>query len=53
MTRYRSAIESATERAPRRALAALGVDAIQFDEPAFNVYMKDARNWGGPVQERR
>jgi hypothetical protein len=37
VTRYRSAIESATERRPRHALAALGVDAIQFDEPAFNV----------------
>jgi hypothetical protein len=37
VTRYRSAIESATERAPRRALAAIGLDAIQFDEPGFNV----------------
>ncbi|AMN42745.1 methionine synthase [Rhodoplanes sp. Z2-YC6860] len=29
-----------------RALEADGVDAIQFDEPAFNVYMKDVSTWG-------
>jgi 5-methyltetrahydropteroyltriglutamate--homocysteine methyltransferase len=29
-----------------RALAADGVDVIQFDEPAFNVYMEDAAGWG-------
>jgi 5-methyltetrahydropteroyltriglutamate--homocysteine methyltransferase len=29
-----------------RALAADGVDVIQFDEPAFNVYMDDVRRWG-------
>ena len=29
-----------------RALAADGVDAIQFDEPAFNVYMDDVKRWG-------
>lgn len=28
------------------ALQADGVDIIQFDEPAFNVYMKDAAEWG-------
>ena len=27
-------------------LAADGVDVIQFDEPAFNVYMDDAVGWG-------
>jgi len=27
-------------------LAADGVDVIQFDEPAFNVYMTDAAGWG-------
>ena len=27
-------------------LAADGVDVIQFDEPAFNVYMDDAASWG-------
>jgi 5-methyltetrahydropteroyltriglutamate--homocysteine methyltransferase len=27
-------------------LQALGVDVIQFDEPAFNVYMDDVREWG-------
>jgi 5-methyltetrahydropteroyltriglutamate--homocysteine methyltransferase len=29
-----------------RALQADGVDIIQFDEPAFNVYMDDVKNWG-------
>ena len=29
-----------------RALAADGVDVIQFDEPAFNVYMSDVTRWG-------
>jgi 5-methyltetrahydropteroyltriglutamate--homocysteine methyltransferase len=28
------------------ALQADGVDIIQFDEPAFNAYMKDAADWG-------
>ncbi len=29
-----------------RALEADGVDVIQFDEPAFNVYMDEAADWG-------
>jgi 5-methyltetrahydropteroyltriglutamate--homocysteine methyltransferase len=29
-----------------RALQADGVDVIQFDEPAFNVYMQDVKDWG-------
>ncbi|MFL6654592.1 MAG: methionine synthase [Sulfurifustis sp.] len=29
-----------------RALEADGVDIIQFDEPAFNVYMDDVTRWG-------
>jgi 5-methyltetrahydropteroyltriglutamate--homocysteine methyltransferase len=29
-----------------RGLAADGVDVIQFDEPAFNVYMDEAAGWG-------
>src|SRR3989440_6848613 len=29
-----------------RALQADGVDVIQFDEPAFNVYMEEAAGWG-------
>ena len=29
-----------------RGLATDGVDVIQFDEPAFNVYMDDAAGWG-------
>src|SRR6267142_5948089 len=28
------------------ALAADGVDVIQFDEPAFNVYMAEVKDWG-------
>ena len=35
-----------------RALEADGVDIIQFDEPAFNVYMKDAADWGVQALER-
>ena len=34
------------------ALEADGVDIIQFDEPAFNVYMKDAADWGVATLER-
>ena len=29
-----------------RELAALGVDLMQFDEPAFNVFMDDVKEWG-------
>ncbi|MBI3371001.1 MAG: methionine synthase [Betaproteobacteria bacterium] len=29
-----------------RALERDGVDTIQFDEPAFNVYMDDVKRWG-------
>src|SRR5207245_775013 len=29
-----------------RELAAIGVDVVQFDEPAFNVYMKEVTEWG-------
>jgi 5-methyltetrahydropteroyltriglutamate--homocysteine methyltransferase len=29
-----------------RQLASLGLDVIQFDEPAFNVYMDQVRDWG-------
>ena len=35
-----------------RALEADGVDLIQFDEPAFNVYMDQVREWGVPALER-
>jgi 5-methyltetrahydropteroyltriglutamate--homocysteine methyltransferase len=34
------------------ALQADGVDIVQFDEPAFNVYMKDAADWGVRALER-
>jgi 5-methyltetrahydropteroyltriglutamate--homocysteine methyltransferase len=32
--------------AEANALAADGVDVIQIDEPAFNVYMREVREWG-------
>lgn len=34
------------------ALQADGVDIIQFDEPAFNVYMEEAADWGVSALER-
>jgi len=34
------------------ALQADGIDIIQFDEPAFNVYMEDAAEWGVQALER-
>ena len=34
------------------ALQADGVDIIQFDEPAFNVYMAEAADWGVKALER-
>lgn len=34
------------------ALQADGMDIIQFDEPAFNVYMADAAQWGVKALER-
>ncbi len=35
-----------------RALEKDGVDVIQFDEPAFNVYMDDVKRWGVKALER-
>jgi 5-methyltetrahydropteroyltriglutamate--homocysteine methyltransferase len=35
-----------------RGLEADGVDIVQFDEPAFNVYMADAAEWGVAALER-
>ncbi len=35
-----------------RELEALGADVIQFDEPAFNVYMDEVRSWGIEALER-
>jgi 5-methyltetrahydropteroyltriglutamate--homocysteine methyltransferase len=35
-----------------RALEKDGVDVIQFDEPAFNVYMDDVKKWGVATLER-
>jgi 5-methyltetrahydropteroyltriglutamate--homocysteine methyltransferase len=35
-----------------RALQADGVDVIQFDEPAFNVYMEAVKEWGVAALER-
>jgi 5-methyltetrahydropteroyltriglutamate--homocysteine methyltransferase len=35
-----------------KALHADGIDIIQFDEPAFNVYMDEASDWGIKALER-
>jgi 5-methyltetrahydropteroyltriglutamate--homocysteine methyltransferase len=35
-----------------RALEKDGVDVIQFDEPAFNVYMEEVKRWGIKALER-
>ena len=35
-----------------RELAAAGVDVIQFDEPAFNVFMDDVKEWGIDALDR-
>ncbi len=35
-----------------REIAAAGVDVIQFDEPAFNVYFDEVRDWGVAALER-
>ncbi|MFL5227538.1 MAG: methionine synthase [Microvirga sp.] len=29
-----------------RELEAIGIDVVQFDEPAFNVYMREVADWG-------
>jgi 5-methyltetrahydropteroyltriglutamate--homocysteine methyltransferase len=38
--------------AEARSLEADGVDVVQFDEPAFNVYMDDVVGWGIEALER-
>ena len=35
-----------------RAIAATGVDVVQVDEPAFNVYFDEVRDWGVATLER-
>ena len=35
-----------------RAIEAAGIDVIQFDEPAFNVYFDEVRDWGIAALER-
>lgn len=35
-----------------RELESLGVDIIQLDEPAFNVYLDEVRDWGIEVLDR-
>jgi 5-methyltetrahydropteroyltriglutamate--homocysteine methyltransferase len=35
-----------------RAIEAVGVDVVQFDEPAFNVYFDEVRDWGVRTLER-
>jgi len=38
--------------AEAREIAATGVDVIQFDEPAFNVFFDEVRDWGVRTLER-
>jgi 5-methyltetrahydropteroyltriglutamate--homocysteine methyltransferase len=38
--------------AEARALVADGIDVVQFDEPAFNVYLEEAAGWGVQALER-
>ena len=38
--------------AEAKELAAAGIDIIQFDEPAFNVFFDDVHNWGVAALER-
>jgi 5-methyltetrahydropteroyltriglutamate--homocysteine methyltransferase len=38
--------------AEAKALAADGIDLVQFDEPAFNVYMDEVNDWGIKALER-
>ena len=35
-----------------REIEAAGADVIQFDEPAFNVFLDEVRDWGLPALER-
>ncbi len=35
-----------------RAIEAVGVDVVQFDEPAFNVYFDEVADWGVRTLER-
>ena len=35
-----------------RALEAVGVDVIQFDEPSFNVFFDEVKDWGVATLER-
>jgi 5-methyltetrahydropteroyltriglutamate--homocysteine methyltransferase len=56
-THYRSREKLAWEFAQilneeARELAAVGVDVIQFDEPAFNVFFDEVRDWGVKALER-
>jgi len=43
---------AAALNAEARDLEAIGVDVIQFDEPAFNVYMREVADWGMAALEK-
>lgn len=38
--------------AEAKVLVEMGADTIQFDEPAFNVYLEEVRDWGVAALER-
>src|SRR6266403_164278 len=44
--RYKAMVLADLLNAEARALEADGVDVIQFDEPAFNVYLREVEEWG-------
>ena len=52
-SREKLALEfAAILNAEARELVATGVNVIQFDEPAFNVYMDEVRDWGIAALEK-
>jgi 5-methyltetrahydropteroyltriglutamate--homocysteine methyltransferase len=52
-SREKLALEfAAILNAEAREMDAAGVNVIQFDEPAFNVYMDEVRDWGIAALER-
>ena len=52
-SREKLALEfAAILNAEAREIEAAGVNVIQFDEPAFNVYMEEVRDWGIAALEK-
>src|SRR5437879_2157294 len=49
---WRDAVSAEILNAEAQANPATGGDAIQFDEPAFNVYFDEVADWGMRTLER-